>query len=498
MGKCNIKKACINKSHKDIYYFNQIIYEENILVPDKKPDVENIMSVVVDHEVISMRVIDTPKGTSAEGQHLTGKGISIELKLRQKIMYVSQTAVQTVHVVEGECFKSICIIIPHLIAGSKPEDLLKKKYLKAEVIVENASAAKIDERNIYKTVMLLVKIQVVPCYLLCYTENHNGNESRLYICNEDGSKKKEIACCEDYKILSPKWAPCGQRIAYICYDKHSSFLCTSDIKSFNIKQITDPYLFKQISGFSWGPDGNSILFTGCLKKNKDIFLVNLSNLEWRQLTYGENGCNSFMAKCSTNGERIGYLKAIGESSNLYIMQKNGLGTKKLTTIGNIKEFAWENGSYKIICVSAAVEEEQYSSKEDYVLGCDKKGDEVFILDTADGHKENLNISNYNLKIKNVKFSFDNEFISFIGQIGGIEDIYLYDLIRNELINLTDNGYGINIGEYDWKRDSSAIYYSSNELSYYNVYIVAIYDKMKIQVSNTTASSIKLAYRPRII
>ena len=498
MNKCNIKKGSIRKCHKDIFYFNQFICEENIVIPCKKPDVENIMSVIVDPEIISMRVVNTPKGTSEEGQHLTGKKISIELRLRQKIMYVSQTAVQSVHVVENECYKSVYVVVPRVMAGCKPEELLKNKYLKAEIVVENTSATKIDERNIYKTVLLYIKVQVVSCYTLCYTENHNCHESCLYIAYEDGTRKKEITCCDDYKILSPKWSPCGQRIAFICYDKHSSFLCISDIKVFNTKQITDPYVIKYISSFSWGADGNSILFTGYLKKNKEIFVINLNTLDWKQLTYGECGCNSFMAKCSTDGGKIGYLKTIEESTNLYLMKKNGLGTKKLTFTGNIKEFVWEYGSYRIACVSTGSHEEEASREEDFALGCSKKGDEVFILDTIDCHKEPLNISKYSLKIKSIKFSIDNQFISFIGETDGIEDIYIYDLIKNDLINLTDNDYGINIVDYDWKTDSSTIYYSSNELSYYNVYTVTLWDKMKTQISNATASNIKLAYRPRII
>lgn len=495
MSHKDTKKICIEKCNKEPSFFTQFICEENIVVPHKKPDIEDIVSVIVDPEIVSLRIINTPIGCSAEGQKLTGKKLSIEIKMRQKIVYISKTEKQSVHVVENEFYKSTYIIVPKLIYGSDVEHLLNQKYIDVDVKVENTSAIKVDERNIYKNVILFISAKVKCSYLLCYTEDCNCHSSKLYISYENGTKIREIACFDKGKILMPKWSPCGQRIAYIYREKNSSCIYLSDIKGNYTYELTNTDVYKYVTNFSWSPDGRNIVFTAFFKGNKDIFTIDLNTLECKQLTYGKCGCKSTKPKCSFDGEYIGYMRLVDDNKNLYIMKKNGLGTKRITKLDKIKDFAWENNNLGI-----AIVHDEYinDNKKDYFLDCEKKGNEIILVDLKFNEEINLNLSRFNLKIRNIKFSNDDRYISFIGENLGFEDIYVYDLIKNILINVTENEEGVNISDYDWKIDSSGIYYSCDELNYYNVFFVYICDKTKIQISNTKASNMKLSYRPKIL
>lgn len=492
MINCNTKKSCKTKCDKKALFFTQFLCEENIVVPEQKLDIEDVVSVLVEPEIISLRVIDTPIGCSAEGQNLTGKKLSIEIKMKQKVVYVAQREVQSVHVVENECYKSALIVIPQFIYGSKVENLLSHNCFRVDVEVENASAMKVNNRNIYKSVLLFIKAKVIPNYLLCYVEDYNCHSSELYITFEDGTRKKEVGSFNEGKIIMPQWSPCGSRVAYICKRKESSFLCISDIKGSNTYKVTDIGCFKYVSSFSWCDYGNSILFTAVLRGSKEIFRINVNTLEWKQLTYGSNRGSSIRPKPSFNNEYIGYIKISSDIRSLYVMRKNGLGNKNISKLEYVKDFCWENNHLRIAAICNNINSNNYN------FSCGKGIDEIFLINIQCDDIICLNISEFMLSIRKVKFSLDNRYISFIGEYQGIQDIYLYDLLKNEMINLTENECGVEIGDYDWHIESTGIYFSCNELDYYNVFFLDICNKTKTQISNTEANNIKICFRPKII
>lgn len=103
--------------HEDLpehpLFFTQISIPEIVVIPEQKPDIEQLISIMVDVEIVSMRLIDTPKGKSNEGQQLSGKKLSIEILLKQKIKYVADEPTQSVHAAHfDKKMASIFIIVP--------------------------------------------------------------------------------------------------------------------------------------------------------------------------------------------------------------------------------------------------------------------------------------------------------------------------------------------------------------------------------------------------
>lgn len=494
--KCETARRNHNKCcHKKELLFTQFSCEDKVKVPDAKPDVEEIVSVIVEPEIVSLRVINSPKGTSYEGQHLSGKKLSIEIKLKQKIMYISKSAIQSVHVVENECYKSTYIVIPHLIYGSKIEDLIKLKYLVPKITVEEKFAEKIDDRTIFKNLIMFIELKLCPIYVLCHSEDYNCNKSKLYISYDDGTKKKEITSCNDSKILKPKWSPSGQKIGYICYDKYSSILCITGISSRKVRKITDPYIFNAVTSFSWGNNDNKIFFSAYLEGKKEIFSIDINTYKWERLTYSKRGGKNFNVKVSPNGSKIGYIKTMCDESNLYIMNTNGLDTNKITSSGNVKYFDWQNDSTAVAYVSS--KECGKGKNDNFYLSSMDNGDEIYIIDISNLNKWSIGISDKKLHIRNVRFSLDNRYIAFIGARVGIENIYVYDLLKKIYIKV-NNEFGVKIGDFEWNSESTQIYFSSNKLSYYNIYVFTICDETITQITNTSSNNIKLSYRPRII
>lgn len=64
-------------------YFEWVSCSDEMGVPENMPDIGQVLSMIVDPEIISIRIINTAKGISAEGHSLSGKKAAVELKLKQ-------------------------------------------------------------------------------------------------------------------------------------------------------------------------------------------------------------------------------------------------------------------------------------------------------------------------------------------------------------------------------------------------------------------------------
>ena len=71
MRKTNnvIKEKCRNR-HKYMRYFKQYSFEEIITIPQQKPNIEDVVSIMADPEIVSIRVINTPKGNHMKDRAL--------------------------------------------------------------------------------------------------------------------------------------------------------------------------------------------------------------------------------------------------------------------------------------------------------------------------------------------------------------------------------------------------------------------------------------------
>ena len=134
----------------------------------------------------------------------------------------------------------------------------------------------------------------------------------------------------------------------------------------------------------------------------------------------------------------------------------------------------------------------------YVWGRSGEYNEICLIDLKKLDKKLLNIPTQIIAIRNVQFSPDNNHIAFIGSDLEKDNIFSYDLREDHIMNLTNNFNRIKISDFAWKTDSSSIYYGANDFEYYNIYMIAIKDQAKYCLTSTTASDIRLSYRPKII
>lgn len=147
-------------------YFAEIAIPETVVIPCAKPDIEDLVSIAVDAQVISSRLIETAVGTSNEGQILKGYKLIVELKLRQKIKYVADEPTQSIHAAHFEkVVSSIFVVLPPSVTINGKtytiQELFKQNRLAVTPYVEDIYGALRDKRTIFKNITILLDVKVV-------------------------------------------------------------------------------------------------------------------------------------------------------------------------------------------------------------------------------------------------------------------------------------------------------------------------------------------------
>lgn len=147
-------------------YFTEIAIPETVVIPDAKPDMENLVSVAVDAEILSTRLVETAVGTSNEGQILTGYKLIVEVKLRQKIKYIADEPTQSVHAAHFEkVVSSIFVVVPTDVTIDGVtytiQELFEQGRLVVTPYIEDIYGVQRDKRTIFKNIVILLDVKVV-------------------------------------------------------------------------------------------------------------------------------------------------------------------------------------------------------------------------------------------------------------------------------------------------------------------------------------------------
>lgn len=144
--------------------YKQFGVEETLVIPDIKPEMEQITQVLVEAVITDYRVIVTP----------TGLKIIIDGTLTQKVIYVANDDVQSVH--SAEFVKNFCnFIVADLVipANTSVLDLLQTVgvtldtvvKIPPKVIIEDLSVTMVDARTVSKCAILFSWVGLNPALL---------------------------------------------------------------------------------------------------------------------------------------------------------------------------------------------------------------------------------------------------------------------------------------------------------------------------------------------
>lgn len=153
-----------DKLPKNPKYFTEVTFPVTDAIPDDKPGLEELLSIMADVQVLSVKAVKTPYDViSHEGQYLSGCKLIIELRLRQKIKYTGCESTSSVHAVSFESIlRGIFVVVPCKVDGVPIEDLLRAEKVIVTPYIEDIYARALDKRYIFKNVVILVDVTILP------------------------------------------------------------------------------------------------------------------------------------------------------------------------------------------------------------------------------------------------------------------------------------------------------------------------------------------------
>ena len=140
----------------NIKYFKEELFSSIIQRTDEVKDINKIISVSATCSANPIKLVNTKSSTSNEGQTLTGKKLLIELNLDYRIKYTSSSLEKYIYILKSNMTKVMYIVMPTIINDTTIEELVRRKKVVIEPIIEDIYASRRDSDTIYVRTLLLL------------------------------------------------------------------------------------------------------------------------------------------------------------------------------------------------------------------------------------------------------------------------------------------------------------------------------------------------------
>lgn len=150
----NIKNIYLTECFpKNPKYFAQENISHMIVLPEGKPPIGSILSIIMDAEIISQRLVQTNVGVSNEGVINPGYKLIVEIKFKQKIRYSTKNCEEYVNMfhLESEIY-SFSIALPCEIDGVNTCELERRNKIQVIPYIEDVYTELINPCNILQSI----------------------------------------------------------------------------------------------------------------------------------------------------------------------------------------------------------------------------------------------------------------------------------------------------------------------------------------------------------
>ena len=166
--------------------------------------------------------------------------------------------------------------------------------------------------------------------IICFNSGRDGN-GELYIMNADGTGQKNITHNPDNDGYG-SWSPNGMSIAFVSDRGGSYAIYRMDVIDMQSGQFSEPVKIaskRPSSRVSWSPDGTELIFDAW--PECDIYTVNSDGTNLNKLIATPE--QEFQPYYSPDGSQIVYCRTVGNSQNIWIMNRDGSNMKSITNDG---------------------------------------------------------------------------------------------------------------------------------------------------------------------
>lgn len=154
-------------------------------------------------------------------------------------------------------------------------------------------------------------------------------EYQLLVADADG-KNAQALVTSSQPLLSPKWSPRGDKLAYVSFEKGNSAIYIQNLSTGGRELMSN---FKGInSGPSFSPDGTKLAMTLSKSGNAEIYVMDIYTKRLKQITKSwsiDTGAN-----WAPDGKSLVFTSDRGGKPNLYHVDLDTLLSKRMTFEGD--------------------------------------------------------------------------------------------------------------------------------------------------------------------
>jgi TolB protein len=148
---------------------------------------------------------------------------------------------------------------------------------------------------------------------------------RLAIMDQDGANHKYLTDGSEL-VLTPRFSPSRQQIAYMAYGPKGPRVYLYDINSGRHELLGD--FPKMTFAPRFSPDGNRVVMSMAENGNSDIYVMDLSSRRPQRIT--TDGSIDTAPSYAPDGRKIAFESDRGGSQQIYTMNADGSGVQRIT------------------------------------------------------------------------------------------------------------------------------------------------------------------------
>ncbi|MCC6202675.1 MAG: Tol-Pal system beta propeller repeat protein TolB [Gammaproteobacteria bacterium] len=154
---------------------------------------------------------------------------------------------------------------------------------------------------------------------------------RLLVADIDGANARTLLESPQ-PIMSPDWAPDGERIAYVSFENRNSAIYVQDVPTGNRQVVASGEGINSSPAFS--PDGRRLAMTLSRDGNPEIYVRDLDSGQLQRLT--ADPAIDTEASWSPDGRRLAFTSDRGGGPQIYLMDYPS---------GQVRRVTFDKGSY---------------------------------------------------------------------------------------------------------------------------------------------------------